>query len=199
VKLSEFLTAADAARDRDRERISKILHDETGGQMMALATELELLRMDGVQGLEPAIAALDRAFESVRMLSRDVHPQLVSRVGLSKAIEAAAASAKERFKGDLICEVAPNIDGPPELHRIAEELLDNAVRHSKAGTIYLVLSPTGELIVRDNGIGFDPRLRAKGLGLWRVRFWGDRAHLHVRIRAGSELGTMFRVTHRHAI
>ena len=49
MKLSELLTATDARRARDMERISKILHDETGGQMMALATELELLRMDGVR------------------------------------------------------------------------------------------------------------------------------------------------------
>jgi two-component system, NarL family, sensor kinase len=191
--LSHLLTASEAEQDRERERISKVLHDETGGQMMALATELELLRMDGVQGLEPALAALDRAFESVRMLSRDVHPQLVSRVGLSRALEALATSAKKRFKGDFQFEIAEGIDGPPELYRIAEELVDNAIRHSQSGTIYIALKPTGELIVRDNGTGFDPRLRAKGLGLLRVRLWGERAHLQVRIRASSESGTMFKV------
>jgi two-component system, NarL family, sensor kinase len=191
--LSHLLTASEAEQDRERARVSKILHDETGGQMMALATELELLRMDGVKGLEPALAALDRAFESVRMLSRDLHPQLVSRVGLSKALQALAASATKRYKSGFHAEIAEGVEGPAEMYRIAEELVDNAIRHSQAGTIYMVLKPTGELIVRDNGTGFDPRLRAKGLGLLRVRLWGERAHLRVRLRVGSESGTMFKV------
>jgi two-component system, NarL family, sensor kinase len=197
--LSQLLTAADAAQDRERERIAKVLHDETGGQMMALATELELLRMDGVQGLEPTLAALDRAFESVRRLSRDVHPKLVERVGLSKALQALGDSAKQRFSGELQCDICPGIHGPAEMYRIASELVDNAIRHGTAGTIYLALSQTGELIVRDDGAGFNARLRAKGLGLLRVRLWGAKAHLRVRIRTRPESGTIIRVTQPHAI
>jgi signal transduction histidine kinase len=192
--MSQVLEAAEASRYRELEVISNLLHDETGGLLTAAGLKLEILRMDGVTGLEPAIDALERAFDSVRQLSRNVHPHLVERVGLSRAIETTALSHRRRFPGELNTSIANNVLGPPELHRIAEEALDNAVRHSKARTIEVVLTSQGELIVRDDGCGFDRRTDTNGLGLMRVRYLGAKAHLRVRLQTSSESGTIIRVT-----
>jgi len=197
--LSTVLAADDTARDRERERIAKVLHDETGGQLMAVATQLELLRMDGVEGLEPALAALEKAFDSVRTLSRSVHPKIVERVGLAAALDALVKSNQQRFAGKIRCDITSGVSGPAEIYRIAEELLDNSIRHSKARTIELVLTPAGELIVRDDGVGFDAQQITTGVGLLRVRFWGGKGHLRVRLRTTAESGTMFRVNQSHAI
>jgi two-component system NarL family sensor kinase len=192
--LSDVLTWSEAARDRDHERISKVLHDETGALLTGVALQLELLRMDGVEGLEPALDALEKSFDSVRTLSRNVHPKIVERMGLVAALEALIQSSRARFSGAIVGNIYRVASSTkPSIYRMAEELLDNAIRHSAARTIELVLTSEGGLIVRDDGQGFDPKACTTGLGLLRVRFWGKRDSLRVRLRTSPELGTMFRV------
>ena len=192
-RLSDLLNGFDAASDRDRARISKVLHDQTGSLMTAVALQLELLRMDGVEGLQPALDALEQAFDSVRTLSSNVHPKIVERIGLPAALEALVSSNQQRFKGDFRRSIDVTGSGPHEIYRIAEELIDNAIRHSNARTIELRFTHAGELVVRDDGQGFDTKEVTTGVGLLRVRFWGKKASLRVRLHTAPELGTMFRV------
>lgn len=193
LRLSHLLAGFDTSTDRDRERISKVLHDETGSLMTAVALQLELLRMDGVEGLQPALDALEQAFDSIRNLSRNVHPKIVERIGLPAALTTLVNSRESHFAETFQTNIDINATGSPEMYRIAEELIDNAIRHSNARTIELRLTHVGELMVRDDGQGFDPKAVTTGVGLLRVRFWGKKASLRVRLRTTPELGTMFRV------
>jgi signal transduction histidine kinase len=58
------------------------------------------------------------------------------------------------------------------LFRVAQEALNNAVRHGKATHISVSLSQATDVIrleIRDDGIGFDPAMSSNGLGLTSMR------------------------------
>ena len=194
VRLSRILKAVERKRLQELERISNVLHDETGALLTGVGLKLELLRMDGVEGLDDAIGTLEKAFDSVRQLSRDVHPELVTRVGLGKALKGLADKHRIRWNGGWQQAIDANVSGPTEMYGIADELLDNAIRHSNASTIELRLTPTGELIVRDDGVGITRSSATTGVGLLQIGFLSGRGHLRVRLRTLPGFGTMFRVT-----
>ena len=84
------------------------------------------------------------------------------------------------------------------LYRIAQEGIANAIRHSGATTIALVLEENdGGLTLRieDNGKGFDTRLRqaSAGIGLRAIRDLADDLGGKLRIASGPE-GTKLEVS-----
>jgi signal transduction histidine kinase len=84
------------------------------------------------------------------------------------------------------------------LFRVLQEALDNAVRHSKARNLAVELRgrsrPGGEeieLLVSDNGIGFDPEgvIRGRGLGLIHMRERLDLVHGELLVKSWPGAGT----------
>lgn len=64
------------------------------------------------------------------------------------------------------------------IYRILQEQLNNAIKHSNAKNVYISLAETGdqiELVVKDDGDGFDPSVSTKGVGLQNI---STRAEIH---------------------
>jgi signal transduction histidine kinase len=193
VRLSALLEAHEASRRRERARLSQFLHDETGSLLSGVALQLESLRMDGVAGLDPAIQSLEKLFESVRGLSQELHPGVAEQVGLRQALKALAASAAQRFPGQISFRADPAARGPEAMFRIAEEALDNAVLHSRASRIEMALDAGGRLAIRDNGAGFDRAAANPGLGLFLIGWLARSARLRVRMKTAPGQGTIIEV------
>jgi signal transduction histidine kinase len=193
VSLSTVLEAHENARRLERKRLSQFLHDETGSLLSGVALQLESLRMDGVEGLEQAIQSLEKLFESVRGLSQELHPDIAEQIGLYEALKVLATSAALRFSGRLLFRGDPAARGPAAMYRIAEEALDNAVRHSRATQIELILDAGGLLVVRDNGVGFDRGVVKPRLGLWLIGYLAREARLGIRMKTARGRGTIIEV------
>ena len=85
------------------------------------------------------------------------------------------------------------------IFRVAQELLNNAVKHSQANTIHVIIRGTDklEIIVEDDGVGFDPQAQrtvtesGKGLGLFnienRVRLLGANLEFETQRKRGSKV------------
>lgn len=168
------------ARERERRHLSRELHDEFGQLLSAL--KFDLNRMAGglarrrqsallSRQLARASRTVDRLFESLRQLISGLRPALLEEFGLVPALEALVNESKERvgLHGQVIVEgdfpsrlLGPEIEGA--LHRIAQELLTNVVRHAKATQVTVVLrheSGRVVLAVRDDGRGVPKQARGR--------------------------------------
>jgi signal transduction histidine kinase len=171
-----------AAREEERRRIRRDLHDSLGPSLGAVALRIETARNlarsnpdEADRMLEQATAEVAAALADVRRLVHDLRPPALDELGLVRAIEQQA----ERFR---LGGMSVSVDGSPlgalpagvevAAYRIASEALTNVARHAAASrcdiTLRLAAGPVLELSVADDGIGIGEEVTA-GVGLLSVR------------------------------
>jgi len=157
------------ARERERTRWARELHDETVQGLASLRLLLESARClndshERQQVLENALAEVDREIEALRHLITELRPAALDDLGLVAALEALARRAGAIDGLTVNTDIAVNGPVPrlgPEaesaVYRIAQEALTNVAKHSGAAHAELALHVQGDRLlatVRDDGIGF---------------------------------------------
>ena len=149
------------ADERSDRRLSEQLHDGPLQNLLAARLDLDELRVnptaEGFGFLESALLA---AVGEIRAVVATLHPQVLTRLGLTAAVRELVAAQEQR--GGVPIHGALEEVGRPEceamLYRAARELLANAQKHSRASLIRIALRRTGRsvvLAVTDDGVGFD--------------------------------------------
>ncbi len=200
------------APELDNARLSRLLHDEVGQVLSAIGLQLDLLRMDIAEASASAgsrITEIQRLLEgaigNVRNLSRALNPFAAGQAGLETSLQQLA----ERYRCGAAGVITMNYDSsvrPPAgvaaaMYKISELALDNAVRHSGAGEIEVLVKriKTGvSLTVRDNGKGFSPRdenTLSRGAGMHLMRRHASAAGLRLSLASAPGRGTIVRVIH----
>ncbi|MFB6249909.1 MAG: CheR family methyltransferase [Salinibacter sp.] len=180
--LSEALTSAE---QRERERISQVLHDDLQQTIFAARMRIDHLRgqatlnADQDELADRAITLLDESVEKTRNLSSELNPP-VGDQSLRDALDWLAVQMDESY--DLAVEV--EADGSLKttdknlrflLFRLVRELLFNVVKHAETDEARVEMIESERrlrVVVADEGAGFDPsRLddQGGGLGLVSVR------------------------------
>lgn len=165
----ELSIAGIQTMEAERRRFAADLHDDIGHDLLTLRLQL---RADA----EPQRQLLDGTLEKIRQVAYDLYPPGLGLFGLSGALadlfEQAALTSGIQI--DYQCaELPPHLSADTSLavYRIAKELLNNSMRYSGAEKIMFecVFTGTG-LSVRyaDDGCGFDPGKKGKGLGLLTI-------------------------------
>jgi len=200
------------AQEDERRRIARDLHDQIGQALTAVKMNLYTVQRvcnapEATHCLKDNIDAVDEALRLVRDLSVDLRPPLLDDLGLPTALcwyvdryEKRAGvttevvvdlpNQNERFSRDL--ETA--------CFRIAQEALTNVARHARATHVLLQLTRTPatlEMVVRDDGAGFDPealRKRARRVATLGLVGMQERANaaggvlaIHSRLSRGTEV------------
>ena len=160
-----------SAGEVERAALARELHDSTAQRMAALLLQLSAAARDCKDPalLPRLIAARDAAqeiTEEVRMLSQTIRPMVLDELGLVPALEKLARDATTGTGIDVDVHVSSKPAAfPPQiasaLYRVAQEAVRNAVLHSAAHKIHIVLhgdSKTATLEVLDDGVGFDPAI-----------------------------------------
>jgi len=172
-------------QERERCRIATDLHDGLGQNILAIKHHAERCLANGVspgrtaESLQEITSLAAQAVREIRAIVQDLHPYLVERLGLTRALQAMVESIAKLSSVHIVSEIQ-NIDGvlKPEaeigLYRILQECLTNVVRHSQATEARLCVAPQQRWVcasVEDTGQGFDlTRIRhgdsaSSGLGL----------------------------------
>ena len=164
----ETLQSQIEIQNQTLQSIGQELHDNIG-QILSLAKlNLDILEELMQQSTEreyiiQASELIDQAIQDLRELSKSLDEDYVQDLGLQPSIahELQRISRTKRFKTDLIVQgeiISLGHKREIVLFRVVQELLNNALKHSKASqlTIVLYYSPQRfSLEISDNGVGFD--------------------------------------------
>ena len=162
--LSERLVEA---REDERRRIARELHDDLGQRLTALKMGLASLQAGlTTQAEKGSIVAmlelLDETVASVRRIAADLRPLMLDDLGLYAAIEWLARDASRRMGIEVTVRLGegdPPLDERASitLYRMVQEALTNVARHAHATEAHIEIRHLGDtllLAVRDNGVGF---------------------------------------------
>lgn len=172
------------ARDEERQRISRELHDDIGQRLSVFASALhglksDLLRSDLKTESRRAAELLGQVNDlatDVHRLSHELHSSKLQHLGLCAALrELIRQLPTYNIRGRLTCQLLT--DPLPSdialcLFRITQESLRNVIRHSKAKEVTVKVVESNsviQLMIRDTGVGFDRFKKPGGLGLISMR------------------------------
>ena len=182
-RLADYLQTA---REKERARIARELHDEFAQALTALKMDLAWLAKK-LPDEPPALREkarsmaelIDRTVEATRRVIAELRPGLLDSLGLAAAIEWQAEEFAQRTGIEVELhgtdqDIALHPDLATALFRIFQEALTNVARHAQATRVVVRLEASLDevvLMVRDNGKGITESQVAdpESLGLMGMR------------------------------
>lgn len=178
-----LLAVSHQAEENERKRIAEELHDDIGALLST--TKLYLSHMpvqEGEANVQRKVKdLLDKAIQTVRNLSHRLSPISLDRFGLKSVLEGLCNEISNagimKVEHDIDLQGRLTLNQELQLYRISQELLNNAIKYSKASLITLKLSETGGRLFyeyKDNGVGFQmsdiksTKSQGKGIGIHNV-------------------------------
>lgn len=172
--------------EREQQRIARDLHDGLGQSLSGTVHLANVLQMElAEQALPEAAEALritellNQAVAETRCLARGLYPVPPEANGLTVALQELASRTKDLFKVrcSVRCRQAVLVRDnaiATHLYRIAQEAINNALKHGQAQAIEIGLSANKErilLTVRDDGVGLAEAFSSrKGMGIRTMRY-----------------------------
>jgi signal transduction histidine kinase len=196
----------------ERNRVALELHDAVSQKLFGVVLAVEAA--DTLLGTDPTAARAQlvrlrelahEALGELRELMLELRPPDLERDGLAttlrKHVDLVGRLQPRPVEVGLTVEGALAADPgrDRELLRIAQEGLQNALRHGRAGRIAVLLSAAEDRVVlevTDDGIGFDPlapEIRARRLGLSSMEERARRLGGRLEIRSAAGAGTTVRL------
>lgn len=173
------------AEENERQRIASDLHDGVGQMMSAakinlsnISEHISFASNDEKTRFDNAMKLVDDSCAEVRAVSHNIMPNALLRNSLTAAVRAFINKISEQvIKINLYTEgLNERIDENAEvmLYRVAQECINNVIKHAKANTLDISLIRDGNEIsvtIEDNGIGFDTTNKKvfDGIGLKSIR------------------------------
>jgi PAS domain S-box-containing protein len=165
------------AQETERKRIAEGLHNGLGQTLYATKLQLnQLLAGPSAPALVRADQLLTEAIRQTRTLSHELVPTALTDFGLGPALHdicRSLSSSQLRVQCTVELEQALPLPLQVALYRIAQELLQNVVKHARATHASLGLETVPDFVllrVEDDGVGFAKESAAPtGLGLRTIR------------------------------
>lgn len=196
----------DAAVVRERLRLARGLHDTLAHSMMAMLTEIRVLKRLATsrpEALPDELVRAERAardgLEEARRAIEQLRSNPVRDIGLGAALGELARSLVERTGIALDCRIDPALSAlaaePAQtVFHMCEEVLRNVERHAAAQRLTIRLQRLAdddvELEIADDGVGFEPHADAPGhYGLVGLREQADAIGARLRIASHPGGGT----------
>jgi len=193
------------AEEAERRRLARELHDRVGQSLSALNINLDIVSRESHaltpalrQRLDDSLGLVDSTLQSIENVMAELRPPLLDEYGLGAALGWHA----EEFARRTGVRVAVADRNPAEsknarpeaavaLFRIAQEALNNVLKHAKATNVRLEVAATDEeliLHVEDDGQGFE--LASARRGRWGMTTMRERAEaaggqLHIASSPGE--------------
>jgi hypothetical protein len=190
-ELQELGAAANQAREQEKSRIARELHDELAQALTALQMDVAWCKekLPAGQGrfaqkLERMETLLDTTVTATRRIAADLRPLMLDDLGLLPAVEWLVEKFTQRT--GVPCELAVstselklNDANSTAVFRIVQESLANVAKHARASRAEVAIGQNGSGItisVRDDGLGFSPQdpRKPNSFGLVGLR---ERAYL----------------------
>lgn len=179
-RLRELAAYINTAREEQRARIARELHDVVGGMLTSIKMDIQRInRRSHDPELKNIVTGLlqlvQDSISTVRTISEDLRPGVLDHLGLQEALRAVLREFAERT--EIPCQLLLADDFSVTLtqacetaiYRICQEALTNIARHAHATKVIIELSRTSDqltVVIEDNGRGIsNPPSNSKGMGL----------------------------------
>ena len=196
----------------ERQRLVRDLHDAVTQKLYGLVTLTEAAQAGSKAGSsDMPINVLARigeharqALKEMRLFLYELQPVDLEHQGLVAILHQRLAAVEGRadIKARLLADknISLSLDKEVELYHIAQEALNNVLRHAHAKSVTLRLKQKAETVtleIVDNGCGFDTQQEVKGgLGLRHMQERASRIGGKFRITSKTGKGTKITVTIR---
>jgi two-component system, NarL family, sensor kinase len=199
-------------QEAERGRVALELHDNITQLLCAVLSRSQALadQLPEHEGAakQEAIKLRDllgKTAEEVERISRNLRPSVLEHLGLVAVLSDTSRefASRTNVRLKLACaELVTRLPADTELtlYRILQESLKNVEKHARASTVRVSLKQKGaaiQLVITDDGIGFDPdhhaisRKEKIGLGLLSMReraaYVGGILKIKTGLRAGTEV------------
>jgi signal transduction histidine kinase len=200
--------ARQAAILEERQRLSRELHDSVtqalyGVSLYAEAASRALTAGDTApvaSNLREIRETTQEALDEMRLLLFELRPPLLEERGLFGALQSRLGAVEARaglmtdLHGEESVRLSPETE--QELYRLAQEALNNVLKHAHARQVTVRLDVAGDraiLEVADDGVGFEPELRnGGGFGLHGMRERAERLGGTLEVESAPGTGTRVR-------
>jgi signal transduction histidine kinase len=195
---------------RERNRLARELHDSVmqalyGATLYAEAAARQLTAGDrdlAAGHLREIRSTTQEALREMRLLIFELRPPILKSEGLAVALQSRLEAVEGRvgietdFAATGDCWLEPEIE--EELYRIAQEALNNALKHSLASRVRVLLEGNGRMVtleIADDGKGFDPQQAHErgGFGLRGMEERAARLGGQITVQSQPGAGTRIRV------
>lgn len=206
--LRALAVRSETAREEERKRIAREIHDELGQMLTAQRLDISTLRLQFgkdnpllIERCESLKDITDQTIQVVRNIASSLRPASLD-MGVTAALEWLTADL--RMRTGLKCRLharEEDLDFSEEqsiaVFRIVQESLTNIVRHAQAREVVVSVEATEALYflsVSDDGIGFEPDIvQSRSFGLVGIRERALMMHGEARIISSKGAGTRVEV------
>lgn len=181
LKEKQIADASEDAKDAERSNIGKELHDNINQLLGASKMYLDMAKNDDEHSkiyLNQSSEYTVSAIEEIRKLTKALTTDIIKNFGLCEAIDNIAHDTMEVNPIKISCVLDKLIEDKVSdkfkltIFRIVQEQINNILKHAKATGVTIKFSQNKKTItlnVTDNGIGFDPAIKRKGIGLDNIK------------------------------
>jgi len=192
------------AAEDERQRIARELHDDFQQRLALLSVGLDMLGQESPPNgtsLNQQLRAFGKDAEElagdVHNLSHRLHSSQLEVLGLKEALKEVCRQVSHQHNIDIQVqadELSSKLSDDLSLcfYRIAQEALNNAVKHSHSTRIEVKLGNSGGRVwmrIKDFGVGFDATARANGIGLATMRERLRMVSGSLQIKSSPGVGT----------
>jgi PAS domain S-box-containing protein len=210
-KIRRLASLLSEAEQKERERISQVLHDDLQQRLFAAKLQLSLLEQAYTEGNQDTVrltlgeldSYLAESIAITRNLSVEFSPGTLQEENLANALAALSTQMQNQYGLNVTLqtnEIETNLDRRMSglIYQMARELLFNVVKHSGTLQAELTLERVNDelrITVSDGGQGFDPNVVMSSVGVahgllnirQRLELLGCRMEISSKPGAGSRI------------
>jgi signal transduction histidine kinase len=207
-QLTELADHLQTAREDERHRLARNLHDELGALLTSAKLDAARIRSrlvgtapEALERLSHLVDTLNSSIAMGRRIIEDLRPSTLSNLGLVPTLEILARDFGHSSGIEMHCELKPvrlDIDAELVVYRLVQESFTNIAKYARARHVWISLDSRNgraEVTIRDDGVGFDTGVQPRsafGLVGMRYRVKAEGGSLQLVSAPGQ--GTMIHVT-----
>ena len=167
-------------QEKEREELGRELHDNINQILASAKLYLELIREEDISFFPTEVAKIYHyvsiAINQIRQISKQLVPPALDSTlqetlrDLTEEIES-ASPLRITLDTARFDEQIPDEGIKLMIYRIVQEQVNNIIKHARASDVRILLeteSDSVNLEISDNGVGFDPAKKSKGIGLRNI-------------------------------
>lgn len=188
--------------------IGKEIHDNVG-QKLTLASLLsqQLLLSTNDHRINNIIQAVNEGLQDLRSLSKSLTSSSLQELSFIELLHIEAKNVELLKKQNFLLNTSPNfkITSPQTklvVLRIVQEFIQNSLKHANCKNISIALNATNnllEVILEDDGIGFNTALTSTGIGLNNMKKRANIINANFNLSSIPNMGTILILTFNNNI